>query len=67
LLAQLKGETPIEVRQIDNSVVREQQIARLNKIRASRDSKAVQAALAAITDAARSGSCLAHQAACVRG
>jgi len=48
----LKQEEPIEARDIDNVAVREGQIARLQAIRASRDNTAVQAALAALTDAA---------------
>jgi methylmalonyl-CoA mutase len=51
----LAEEEHVEIREIDNSAVREAQIARLKKIRATRDAKAVEAALAALTDAARSG------------
>ncbi|MBW6510898.1 MAG: methylmalonyl-CoA mutase [Desulfuromonadaceae bacterium] len=47
----LAKEDPIEVLDIDNSAVRESQIARINKIRAGRDAAACQAALAAITAA----------------
>ena len=39
----------VEVREIDNTRVREQQIARLQNIRANRDEAAVQAALDALT------------------
>ncbi len=46
----------VEVREIDNSAVREAQVARLAEIRASRDGAAVEAALAALEEAARSGS-----------
>jgi methylmalonyl-CoA mutase len=46
---------PVDILSIDNSKVREQQVARLHKIRTSRDANAVQAALAALTDAARGG------------
>ena len=46
-------ETAIEVLDIDNDAVRESQIARLNHIKATRDSTAVQAALVALTEAAR--------------
>ena len=49
------NETPIEILEIDNASVRDSQIARLNQIKASRDQKAVDAALAALTDAAGSG------------
>ncbi|AHJ98784.1 methylmalonyl-CoA mutase [Hymenobacter swuensis] len=45
----------IEVLDIDNDAVRESQITRLNHIKATRDNDAVQAALAALTEAARSG------------
>jgi methylmalonyl-CoA mutase len=40
---------------VDNARVREQQVARLAKLRAGRDGKACAAALKALTDAARSG------------
>ena len=43
----------VEVRDIDNTAVRESQVARLKKIRASRDEAACQAALAALTEGAR--------------
>jgi methylmalonyl-CoA mutase len=50
-------ETPdhVEVLAIDNSAVRESQVARLKQIRASRDEAACRAALSALTEAARSG------------
>ncbi len=48
-----EGEEPLEVLQIDNDAVRESQVARLRQVRAGRDSVAVQAALAAITQAAK--------------
>ncbi|MBJ6142588.1 methylmalonyl-CoA mutase [Hymenobacter sp. BT559] len=48
-----EGEAPLEVLQIDNDAVRESQVARLQKIRAKRDEAAVQAALAALTEAAK--------------
>jgi methylmalonyl-CoA mutase len=51
----LKEETPIEVRDIDNSAVRESQIKRLVAIRARRDTGKVEAALAKLTELARSG------------
>lgn len=50
-----KQEDPIEILEIDNREVLTKQIARLEKIRASRDSAAVEKALAAITEAAKSG------------
>ena len=45
----------VEARDIDNVAVREGQIARLKKIRATRDGARVQALLAKLTEAARSG------------
>jgi methylmalonyl-CoA mutase len=48
-------ETRVEILDVDNTKVREQQIARLQKIRASRDQGKVDAALAALTRAAQSG------------
>nr|GFC69544.1 methylmalonyl-CoA mutase, mitochondrial [Tanacetum cinerariifolium] len=48
-----EGEAPLEVLQIDNDAVRESQVARLQKIRAERNETAVQAALAALTAAAK--------------
>ncbi|MCC3157265.1 methylmalonyl-CoA mutase [Hymenobacter sp. 15J16-1T3B] len=52
---QVDEKTDIEILDIDNAAVRESQIARLNKIRSERDNAAVQQALAALTEAARSG------------
>jgi len=52
---QPKEETPIEILEVDNSKVRESQIARLQQIKATRDPARVAAALAALTDAAKSG------------
>jgi methylmalonyl-CoA mutase len=46
----------VEILDIDNSKVREQQIARLNKIKASRDGAKVTAALDALTKAAADNS-----------
>ena len=51
----LAKEDPIEIREVDNVKVREGQIARLQQIRATRDSAKVQAALEALTAAAQSG------------
>ena len=45
----------LELREVDNSAVRENQLARLNSVRASRDSRAVSMALEALTVAARDG------------
>ena len=50
------SEDAIEARDIDNVAVREGQIARLQAVRASRDTGKVQAALAALSAAAQSGS-----------
>ena len=51
----LGKEDAIETLDIDNVMVRENQIARLKKVRASRDAVAVQAALDALTHCAQSG------------
>jgi methylmalonyl-CoA mutase len=51
----LAKEDVIEVREVDNVKVREGQIARLQQIRATRDTARVQAALDALTAAAASG------------
>ena len=48
-------ETPVDYREVDNTAVREAQIARLRKLRADRDETAVQAALIALTESAASG------------
>jgi len=45
----LEHEDPIDILEIDNTAVREQQVARLAELRANRDEKAVQEALAEIT------------------
>jgi methylmalonyl-CoA mutase len=51
----LDKQDAIDVREVDNLQVREQQVARLKRIRATRDGVKVQAALDALTDAATSG------------
>jgi len=51
----LQKEDPLEILDVDNSLVREQQIKRLNVLRENRDESAVQEALEAITQAATSG------------
>jgi len=51
----LDQEDPIDILEVDNTVVREAQIARLQSIRSSRDEAACQAALQAITQASESG------------
>ncbi len=52
-ISPLKEDVP--VLKVDNNAVRESQIARLNKLRSQRDSKKVQEALSAITQACESG------------
>ncbi|WP_062198207.1 methylmalonyl-CoA mutase [Massilibacterium senegalense] len=51
----LEKEDPIDILEIDNTAVREAQIARLNELRANRDETRVQEALNAITKAAKTG------------
>ena len=51
----LDHEDPIETLEIDNTAVRNAQIERLKKLRAERDSDAVNAALEALTECARTG------------
>jgi len=51
----LKEEAPIDILEVDNTAVRESQVARLKQIRATRDEKVCQAALDAITKATESG------------
>jgi len=51
----LAKEDPVEFLEIDNHAVREAQIARLERIRATRDTAAVEAALAALTRCAETG------------
>ena len=52
---QVENAEPVEVREIDNSAVRKAQIRRLQKIKKNRDSKKVDSALNAISNAAESG------------
>ncbi|GAP36950.1 methylmalonyl-CoA mutase [Piscinibacter sakaiensis] len=51
----LDKEAPVDILEVDNVKVREAQVARLQRLRAGRDGAAVQAALDALTAAARSG------------
>ncbi|MBJ6366982.1 methylmalonyl-CoA mutase [Snuella sedimenti] len=51
----LEEEAPITTLEIDNKTVRSQQIARLNKIKANRNSKKVNITLTNLTEAARTG------------
>src|SRR5947207_12088433 len=46
---------PVDILDVDNAAVRTQQIARLERVRKSRDQVRVEAAIAALTEAARSG------------
>ncbi|MBP9591352.1 MAG: methylmalonyl-CoA mutase [Steroidobacteraceae bacterium] len=46
---------PIEILEVDNHAVRENQLKRLAALRGARDAKAVQAALDALTECARTG------------
>ena len=48
----LAREAPIDILEVDNTAVREQQIARLNELRAARDEAAVEHALDALSQAA---------------
>ncbi|MES2236815.1 MAG: methylmalonyl-CoA mutase [Pseudomonadota bacterium] len=52
----LKEEAPIDTLDVDNHAVRDGQIIRLKQIRATRDTTAVKASLAALTGAAKNGS-----------
>ena len=49
----LEKEAPIDILAVDNTAVRESQVKRLKELRANRDEAAVQAALAAITEAVK--------------
>jgi methylmalonyl-CoA mutase len=51
----LDKEDPLEILEVDNTAVREAQIKRLQKLKAERNNAEVQAALEAITEAARTG------------
>jgi methylmalonyl-CoA mutase len=51
-----EADDPVEILDIDNAKVREQQVRRLENIRKTRDSQAVEAALGALTQAAEDGS-----------
>ena len=50
-----QAQEPIAIRDIDNTQVRERQIARLKALRQARDASRVQAALDALAETARSG------------
>ncbi len=51
----LEEEDDLEILEVDNIAVRDSQIKRINEIKASRDNDAVKAALAAITECAKTG------------
>ncbi len=51
----LEKEDPIDILEVDNTAVRIQQIERLKELRANRNEADVQAALAAITECAKTG------------
>ncbi|MFZ5548887.1 MAG: methylmalonyl-CoA mutase [Pseudomonadota bacterium] len=51
----LAKEDPVDILEVDNVRVRDQQVARLQQIKAVRDTAKVQGALAALTKAAQSG------------
>ena len=52
---QLEHEDAIDILEVDNTAVREAQIARLNKLRANRDNEMVQQCLDAITKSVETG------------
>ena len=52
---ELEKEDDLEILEVDNMAVRDSQIKRLEEIRATRDTDAVNAALAAITECAKTG------------
>jgi methylmalonyl-CoA mutase len=52
---QLTEEPPIDIREIDNTAVREAQVARISKIKKTREAGKVRATLDALTAAAQSG------------
>ena len=51
----LAHEEPLEILEVDNSIVRENQLKRLERLRAERDESKVQSALNAITNCAETG------------
>ena len=51
----LEKEDPLQILEVDNQVVRQQQIERLNSIKASRDAAKVKECLAALTESAKTG------------
>lgn len=51
----LEKEDPLQILEVDNQIVREQQIQRLNDIKATRNNEKVAASLAKLTEAAKTG------------
>lgn len=51
----LEKEDPLHILDVDNQMVRQQQIERLNQIKATRDTDKVKASLAKITESAQNG------------
>ena len=51
----LEKEDPLQILEVDNQVVRRQQIERLNRIKATRNNDRVKESLARLTESARSG------------
>lgn len=51
----LKKEDPLQILEVDNQVVRQQQIERLNKIKATRNNDKVQECLNKLTESAKTG------------
>ncbi|WLD24378.1 methylmalonyl-CoA mutase [Flavobacterium dauae] len=51
----LEKEDPLQILEVDNQVVRQQQIERLNTIKATRNNDKVEQSLAALTNAAKTG------------
>jgi methylmalonyl-CoA mutase len=51
----VENDSNVEVLKVDNAAVRRSQIERLQKLRAERDPKAVEQALAALTESAKTG------------
>jgi len=52
---QADDDEQLEILEVDNSAVREQQVKRLQKVKASRNNNAVQQTLNALTDSAKTG------------
>ncbi|MFT4525633.1 MAG: methylmalonyl-CoA mutase [Bacteroidia bacterium] len=52
---QVDEDSQLEIREVDNNAVREGQLERLAEIKKSRDQKSVDAALATLTDCAKTG------------